>query len=281
MSALRTPSLPARLAGHAAVYLVALAMLVPFAWMILTSLKGDTEAAQPVTWSTLLPDRPLWGNYGRAIHDAQLDRFYLNSLVAAVALTLLGVAHNALAGFAFAKLRFRGRQVLFWLALSTMMLPMQVFFIFAYVIAEKLGYIDSLRALVVPFIASGFGIYYMRQAIVSLPDSLIEAGRLDGMGDFELFWTVVRPSAWPAMAALGVFTFMFSWNNFFWPLIAIDSVEHKTLPLAIADLSAGLYTHSWPVQMAAATIMTIPLVVVFLIAQRAFVRGITLTGIKE
>lgn len=277
----RRPSLVWRIAGHAAVYTVALLMLIPFLWMILTSLKVDTEAAQPVSWATLLPRAPQWHNYVDAVRSAQLDRFYLNSFVAAGALTILGVAHNALAGFAFAKMRFAGRTILFWLSLATMMLPIQVFFIFAYVIAERLGYIDSLRALIIPFLASGFGIYYMRQAIRSIPDSLLEAGRLDGMGDFELFWAVVRPSTWASITALGIFTFMFSWNNFFWPLIAIDSVAHKTLPLAIADLSAGLYTHSWPVQMAAATIMTVPLIVVFLIAQRAFVRGITLTGIKE
>lgn len=281
MSALRRPALIWRWLAHLVVYLVALIMLVPFAWMVLTSLKTQTEAAAAVSWSTLLPKAAQWSNYVDAVESAQLDRFYLNSFIAAASLTLLGVAHNALAGFAFAKMRFVGRTVLFWLALSTMMLPIQVFFIFAYVIVEKLGFVDSLRALIIPFIASGFGIYYMRQAIKGVPDSLIEAGRLDGMGDFELFWTVVRPSAWASMAALGIFTFMFSWNNFFWPLIAIDSVKHKTLPLAVADLSAGLYTHSWPVQMAAATIMTLPLIVVFLIAQRAFVRGITLTGIKE
>jgi multiple sugar transport system permease protein len=281
MSALRRPALGWRLAAHVVVYLVALAMLAPFAWMVLTSLKTDAEASAVISWRTVLPSSAQWGNFAEAWRSAQLDRFYVNSLVAAGVLTFLGVAHNALAGFAFAKMRFRGRTLLFWLSLATMMLPVQVFFIFAYVIAERLGYIDSLRALIIPFIASGFGIYYMRQAIGAVPDALLEAGRLDGMGDFELFWTVVRPSTWASMAALGIFTFMFSWNNFFWPLIAIDTVENKTLPLAIADLSAGSYVHSWPVQMAAATIMTLPLILVFLVAQRAFVRGITLTGIKE
>jgi len=109
----------------------------------------------------------------------------------------------------------------------------------------------------------------------------MEAGRLDGMGDFELFWTVVRPTVWPAVAALGIFTFISSWNAFFWPLIVIDSVEAKTLPLAIADLAAGRYVQSWPVRMAAATIITVPLIVVFLVFQRAFVRGMALAGIKE
>jgi ABC-type glycerol-3-phosphate transport system permease component len=281
MSSVRRPAFAWRLAAHALVYVIAAAMLAPFAWMVLTSLKTDAEASSQISWPTILPSVPQWRNFAEAWRSAQLDRFYMNSFVAACVLTVLGVAHNGLAGFAFAKMRFRGRGVLLWVTLATMMFPVQIYFLFAYAIAGRLGHVNSLSTLIVPFLASGFGIYYMRQAISAVPDSLLEAGRLDGMGNFELFWTVVRPSTWASMAALSIFTFMFSWNNFFWPLIAIDSVEHKTLPLAIADLSAGLYVHSWPVQMAAATIMTLPLILVFLVAQRAFVRGITLTGIKE
>jgi multiple sugar transport system permease protein len=283
VTALGRPSTPARWAAHMAVYALALTMLLPFVWMVSTSLKADSETLAGTV--TLLPRgwpwEWRWGNFGEAVRAARLDRFYGNSLLAAAATTVLGVAYNALAGFAFAKMRFRGSGPLFAATLATMMLPVQVYFIFAYIICDRLGYVDNLQALVVPFLASGFGVFYMRQAISTVPDALLDAGRIDGMGDFELFWTVVRPTVWPAVAALGVFTFISSWNAFFWPLIVIDSVEAKTLPLAVADLAAGRYVQSWPVRMAAATIITVPLIVVFLVFQRAFVRGMALAGIKE
>ncbi len=281
MSALRRPSLPVRAAVHLGVYLVAATMLAPFLWMLLTSLKTDQEAAQAPTLGNLLPAVWQWRNYPRAVEAADLHLYYINSTVVALVTTVLAVAHNALAGFAFAKMRFSGRRVLFWMTLATMMLPMQCFFIFAYLISRWLGFIDNWQALIVPFLASGFGVFYMRQAISAVPDALLEAGRIDGMDDWDLFWTIVRPMAWPAITALGVFSFMNSWNNFFWPLIVIDSISEKTLPLAVADLASGQYMQSWPETMAAATILILPLIVIFFFCQRAFVRGVALTGIKE
>lgn len=277
----RRPPLPAILLVHALVYAGVAAMALPLLWMLCTSLKTEAEAGAAPTFATLLPAAPQWANYARAFESASLERYYLNSTLAAALTTVLGVAHNALAGYAFAKLRFRGRRVLLGAALATMMVPVQVYFIFAYLLCTRLGYVDSVQALVVPFLASGFGIFYMRQAILAVPDSLLEAGRLDGMSEFDLFWHLVRPTVWPAMSALGIFTFVFSWNNFFWPLIVVDSERSKTLPLALADLSAGLYVDSWPVQMAAATIMIGPMVAVYLVLQRAFVQGVALTGMKE
>ena len=274
----RTPPLLFRLCVHALVYAGAAVILLPFAWMILTSLKTGTEALDP---TRILPRVPQWKNYATAIESARLDRFYVNSLVAAVITTILAGAHNALAGFAFAKLRFAGKRVLWGMVLATMMLPVQVSFIFAYLIAGRLGMVNNVQSLVVPFLASGFGIFYMRQAVEGVPDALLEAGRLDGMTDADLLWLLVRPTIWPAISALAVLTFVGSWNSFFWPLIVIDTLDHKTLPLAVADLSGGQYIQSWPVRMAAATLLVAPLIVVFLILQRAFVRGIALTGMKE
>lgn len=267
-----------RWAVHAAVYAGAALMLLPFAWMLITALKTDQESLDP---ARLLPASPQWGNFTRAVEAARLDRFYINSLAAAVTTTILAVAHNTLAGFAFAKLRFAGKRVLFGVVLATMMLPVQVSFIFAYLIAQRLGFVNNVQALVVPFLASGFGIYYMRQTISQVPDSLLEAGRLDGMSETDVLWNIVRPTVQPAISALAIFTFVASWNSFFWPLIAIDSLDKKTLPLAVADLSGGQYIQSWPVRMAAATILVGPLIVVFLVMQRAFVRGVALTGVKE
>ncbi len=284
MSALRRPHAGVQIAVHAVVYAVALTMAVPFVWMVLTSLKTDLEAGSAPTWSTLLPEAAQWSNYVAAWGGggrANLGRFYWNSTVVAVVTTLLAVAHNALAGFAFAKMRFAGKRVMFALTLATMMLPMQVFFIFAYVLCSWLGYVDNVQALVVPFLASGFGVFYMRQAIGAVPDDLLDAARIDGMTSFGMFWAIARPIAWPAITALAIFTFMNSWNSFFWPLIVVDSIDQKTLPLAVADLASNAYYSAWPVTMAAATILVVPLILLFFIAQRAFVRGVAMTGLKE
>lgn len=273
------PALPARILIHAVVYALAFTMALPFLWMLSTALKSEAQTLSGRV--SLLPDAWRWSNFHAAIRAANLDRYYLNSLVVAGLTTVLGVLHNALAGFVLAKLRFRGRQSMLSLALVTMMLPVQVSFIFMALICARLGYLNQITGLVVPFLASGFGIFYMKQVCAAVPDALLEAGRMDGMTDFELFWMIVRPAAWPGIAALAIITFVDSWNAFFWPLVAVDSDRAKTLPLAIADLASGKYVQSWPVRMAAATILTVPLIITFLIFQRAFIRGVTLTGVKE
>ena len=274
----RPPTI-ARVLGHLLVYAVAASMVIPFVWMLSTALKSDAEALNPHV--SLIPHAWKWSNFAAAWEAANLGRYYWNSTAVALANTVFSVLHCALAGYAFAKLRFRGRRVMFLLALVTMMLPIQVYFIFAYVIADRFGYVDTLQGLYVPFLASGFGIFYMRQAISTVPDALLEAGRIDGMGEFELFWIIVAPTIRPAIGALAIFTFVFSWNNFFWPLIMSDSDASTTLPLAISHLASGRYVQSWPQIMAAMTILTVPLIVVFLVFQRAFVEGVALTGIKE
>lgn len=278
MSAHR-PSLFLSGAAHALVYSAAATMLLPFVWTLLTALKSDQEATGGAF--RLFPAVWRFDNFSQAVRSAHLDRFYANSILVAASTTALAVTYNALAGFAFAKLRFRGQRVLLRLTLATMMLPTTVFFLFAYLISATLGLIDNLPSLVVPFLASGFGIYYMKQAIEGVPDSLLEAGRIDGMTDLDLFWILVRPTAWPAIAALGIVTFINSWNSFFWPLVVVDSDRMKTLPLAVAELAAGQYVQSWPVRMAAAVLLTLPTIVVFVIFQRAFVRGTSLSGVKE
>ncbi|MBL1215902.1 MAG: carbohydrate ABC transporter permease [Planctomycetes bacterium] len=281
-SAWQRPGIPARLLVHGLIYLTGLTMLLPFAWMVSTALKTHDQAIslEPTLLPTGWPTAWHWENFARAWQTADLGAFYVNSTIVAVVVTVLSTVHNALAGFAFAKLRFAGRRTLFVALLATMMLPYQVYFIFAYVLCGWLGYVDNYQALIVPFLASAFGIFYMRQAVSSIPDDLLDAGRIDGFSDFELFLHIVVPAVRPAVAALAIFTFMASWNNFFWPLIVIDSNDLYTLPLGVAALSSKYYDAPWPVQMAAATIITLPMLVVFLVFQRAFVQGITLTGVK-
>jgi len=198
-----------RALAHALTWAVAATMVLPFAWMVATSLKTDAQVLQG-TISFLPPGSPgawRWENYADAWRHAQLGDFFVNSLVVSIAVTALSLTHNALAGFAFSVLRFRGREPAFWAIMGTMMLPAQVSFIFAYLICAWLGYVDNLYALIVPGMASAFGIFYMRQAIEGVPRSLLDAGRIDGFTDFELFWYVVRPHITSAVAALGIFTF--------------------------------------------------------------------------
>ncbi len=282
MTPLTQPSRATRLLVHALVFALAIGMILPLVWVILTSLKTQAESlsATPSLLPSGSPGQWAWGNYAEAWRMAEFGRFYGNSLLVAIVVTVLSVAHNALAGFAFAKLKFRGRRVTFALVVSTMLLPYQVYFIFAYMLCGWLGYLDHLQALIVPFLASAFGIFYMKQSISTVPDSLIEAARIDGMTDLQAFWHVVVPMARPALAALAIFTFMGSWNNFFWPLIVIDSTEQFTLPLAVNRLTTDYFTPSPPVRMAAATILIVPTVVVYLVFERAFVRGMALTGSK-
>lgn len=275
----RLPPRPVRIAVHVAVYTAALTMLLPFLWMVATSLKTDQEALSGSI--SLWPSSWKFSNYAEAVRSAALHRYYINSIVVSVVTTALAGAYNALAGFALAKMRFTGRNAALGLCLVTMMLPVTVFFIFAYQVCAWMGFINNYQGLIIPFLASGFGIYYMRQAIHAVPDSLLEAGRIDGMRNIDVFHHIVVPAVWPAVAALGIVTFINSWNSFFWPLIVVDSDRMKTLPLAVAELASGQYVQSWPVRMAAATILTAPLIVIFLIFQRAFIRGVTLSGVKE
>ncbi|MHC5022586.1 MAG: carbohydrate ABC transporter permease [Planctomycetota bacterium] len=272
-----------RLLVHAIVYGGAMLMLLPLAWIVSTSLKSHARSldANPSLLPAGWPADWHWSNYAAAWQAADFDRFYGNSLIVAIVVTVLSVAHNALAGYAFAKIRFRGRRITFALAMATLLLPYQVWFIFAYVFCGRLGYVDQLQALIVPFLASAFGIFYMRQSMQSVPDGLLDAGRLDGLGDADLAWHIALPLARPALAALAIFTFMASWNNFFWPLIVIDSTDRFTLPLAVNRLTSDYFTASPPVRMAAAVMLIVPTVIVYLLFERSFVKGMTLTGLKE
>lgn len=273
------PGLLMRLVVQGALWGLAVLVALPLVWMVSTALKTRGEAL--AGGLSIVPEAWAWGNFAEAWRSAELGRYYANSAWAAAVTTALATAHNALAGYAFAKLRFAGRSVLFGLAVGTMLLPFQAYFIFTYWICGHLGYIDNLQALVVPFLASGFGIFHMRQAIAGVPDELIEAGRVDGMSELEVLVHIAAPAVRPALAALAVFTFMASWNSFFWPLIVIDSTSRQTLPLAVKALASNYYTESWPVQMAAATLITLPAIGVFILFQGAFTRGLTLGGVKE
>lgn len=268
-----------KLLAHLMAYGLGFTMLLPFVWMVSASLKNNEEV---FAWPpTFIPQTWVWSNYPRAWQVAEIGRYFQNSIIVAVVVTTFSVFFNALAGFAFAKFRFRGRDAVFMGILATMMLPGQVTLIVAYLLIARLGYTNTYQALIVPGLAGAFGIFYMRQTMKSVPDELIDAARVDGFTDFEIFYHVALPLIKPAVSALSIFTFMGSWNAFFWPLIVIDDKSLYTLPLAVNALASQQVVQSWPLLMAATTMIVLPIIFVFLLFQRQFVRGVAMTGLKD
>ncbi len=256
----------------------AFTMLVPFLWMVATSLKTDQKVFTiPVTW---IPDPIVWKNYLKAWEVADFDRYLFNSAFVTTSVVAISLLFNSMAGYAFAKFEFKWREPLFLLLLSTMMIPGQVTMIPVYLILKKLGFLGTYYGLILPGLASAFGIFIMRQFLQAIPKDLMEAARIDGAGEFKIFFQIVIPLCKPAISALGIFTFVGSWNDFLFPLLVVDNDSLKTLPLAIASLAAGQYVQSWPILMAAASFVTIPVIFVFFLGQRYIIEGITMTGLK-
>ena len=258
--------------------LMGLAMLVPFIWMILTSLRTDAEA---FAWPPKLMPLPLrWENYAAAWQTAPFARFFFNSVVVSVSVTVGSLLINSLDAYGFAKYDFRGRNFLFMALIGTLMIPSQVTMIPSFLLLKQLAWLDSYPGLIVPGLAGAFGIFFLRQYMLTIPDDYLDAARMDGASEYAIFRRVVVPLAKPAIATLGVFTFLRAWNDFLGPLIVVKSDDMKTLPLAISALSAGHYVMSWPLLMAGATFVVVPVLIVYLLAQRYFVEGIALGGLK-
>lgn len=253
-------------------------MVLPFLWMVITSLKEDAQVfSWPPTW---IPNPVKPQNYVDAWHVASFGRYFINSGIVAVTVTVVGLFLNSMAGYAFAKFRFPGRNILFVYVLATMMVPIYATMVPVFILLKTIRSLDSYQGLILPFLATGFGIFLMRQFFQTIPTDLIEAARIDGCSEFRTFMQIVLPISKPPLATLGIFTFMLSWNNFIWPLIVVKSNDMRTVPLAIAALSQGLFVMSWPILMAGASFAITPVLVVFLLFQRFFVRGIALTGLK-
>lgn len=260
------------------VTMIGLVMLVPFLWMILTSLRTDAEA---FAWPPKMITWPLrWENYSEAWKIAPFGRFFLNSLIVSVCVTIGSLTVNSLAAFGFAKYEFKGRNALFLGLLATLMIPSQVTMIPSFLLLKQLAWLDTYTGLIVPGLAGAFGIFFLRQYMLTIPDDYLDAARMDGASEYRIFGRIVVPLAKPAIATLGVFTFLGAWNDFLGPLIVVKSDDMRTLPLAISALSAGHYVMSWPLLMAGASFVVIPVLVVYFLAQRYFVDGIALGGLK-
>lgn len=254
-------------------------MVFPFVWMVASSFKTGPElAARPIVW---LPGTLYLGGYAGLAADISLARVFFNSLFTTSCITVGILLTSSLSGYALAKLQFPGRDVLFVFVLSTMMVPFFVLLIPLYYITKEFGWLDSYQGLIVPNLVTAFGIFLLRQYLLSLPGELLDAGRIDGSGEFGLFWKIALPLARPALGALAIFSFMFQWDSFLWPLIILQHPQMMTIPVALTTLQtfAG-YIENENILMAGTTLAVLPVLLVFLMAQRQFIQGITLSGLK-
>jgi multiple sugar transport system permease protein len=268
---------PQRTLLHLVLIALALTMIFPFFWTVSASLKGnDAVLATP---PSLLPSPVHWDNYSAVFQTLPLARFFLNSVVVAVTTTLLQLLTCAMAAYAFARMRFPGRDLLFLVYLITLMVPAQVTMVPLFILMRVLGLTNSYPGLILPGATSAFGVFLLRQFFLTIPRDLEEAAFLDGASHWTVFWRVVLPLSKPGLAALTIFAFMSSWNSFLWPLLITTDQQLMTLPLGISTLQ-GQYTTVWNQLMAGTVISILPIVVVYIVAQRHFVEGMTLSGLK-
>ncbi|MFH1825496.1 MAG: carbohydrate ABC transporter permease [Candidatus Firestonebacteria bacterium] len=255
----------------------ALIMIGPFLWMILTSLKSQSEVLMMPP--RLIPSRLNFENYLESFTAAPFARYFFNSIFVTVANTVLTVFTSALAGYAFAILSFKGRNILFLIFLGTMMIPMEIILIPNYFILKNLGWLDTYFALIIPWSASVFGIFLMRQFFRTLPKELFESASIDGCSHWQILWKIVFPISKPVFISVGLFSMIGSWNAFLWPLIMTSSEGMRTIPVGLSTFTSEFGTR-FHLMMAAATFTTVPVIVVYLFAQRYFMEGISTSGIK-
>ena len=273
----RIKASPASKAALIALWLGGLLMLVPFVWMVLNSFKSASEILRKPP--TFLPAVPTLENYARLFADFNFLQYILNSVLVTGAITLCVVATSALLGYVFAKVRFAGRDLIFVAFLATMALPFEVLAIPLLLMARSVGAVDQVWGLIVPFTIDVFGIYICRQYMRSIPDDYLDAGRLDGLGQFGLFRHIVLPMSRPALAAVAILSFLYNWDQLFWPLVLITSDSNKTVPLGIVSLSTQ-FGPIYDLTMAASTLTIVPVLIVFLVLRRHFIQGMMMSGLK-
>lgn len=262
-------------------YLVAIIilipMLLPFAWMFLSSFKPSSEIIKIPP--TLFPQNPTFNTYVYIIQELQFLRYFLNSMIVATSITAVVLLTSSLCGFLFAKFEFKGKNLVFVLIIATMMIPFAVQAIPLYILMARFGWVDTYTGLIVPIFVSAFGIFLMKQFMENISTSLLEAAKMDGAGEWWMYFMVAIPLSKSAFSALGIFVYMWAWNNLFWPLIVTASPEMRTLTLGVATLQ-----WEWGIRhdviVTGAAIAVIPVIVVYSIVHRNFVQGLTLTGLK-
>jgi len=255
----------------------ALMMAVPYAWMIVTSIKPIEEIqAYPPRFFV---ENPTIKPYLDLFRLFKMGRYIFNSILVATIVTLGNIFFASLAGFAFAKHRFWGRDKLFFMFLGAIMIPWQVNIIPGFVIIKKLGWLNTYYALIIPNLALAFGIFLCRQFIYSIPNDLMDAAKIDGCGEFTIYRLIIFPLIKPVLATLAIFTFLGQWNSFVWPLVVIHTAKMRTVPLALSVLNSQ-FGSNFGMVMAGATCVTIPVLIVFISFQKFFIKGIALTGLR-
>lgn len=255
----------------------ALIMLVPFIWMLSTSFKDLKEVF--VFPPELFGERLKWENYLNISQRFDFLTYFFNSIKVAVWVVIFQVATSASAGYVFAKLNFKGRDKIFMLYLATMMIPFHVTVITNFLQMSAYGLVNTLWSLMLPASISTFGTFLMRQFFMTVPEELIEAAKIDGCNPFTTFIKIALPLSKSSLATLSIFSFMNTWNDYFTPLVYLNDMSKYTLPLGLASMK-GLYSTDWPVLMAASVLAILPVLIAFLFAQEAFVKGITMSGLK-
>ena len=263
--------------AYLALSLLALVAIVPFMWMLSTSLKSlDEVFLYPPKW---IPSHVHVSNYTSLWRDFPMTTWILNSLKVTTSVTVGVLITSSLAAYAFARMEFPFRNVLFYLYLGAMMIPGWVMLVPNFVLMRRLGWIDTHWALIIPALGQPFGTFLLRQFFLTIPKELEEAARIDGMGHFQIYRRIILPLSLPALATLAVFQFMGIWNEFLWPLIVLNSPDKFTIPLGLGFLNSQ-HSTDWTRLMAGSVVLLVPIVILFTIAQRYYVRGIALTGLK-
>jgi putative chitobiose transport system permease protein len=266
-----------QLASDAAWYVVltllAVITVFPFLWMLLTSLKGPLDPIASVP-PQLIPGHPTLANYEKVLASLPILRFFFNSITVSVIVCVLNVLVSAMAAYPLAKMRFFGRDAIFYLLLATLIVPAQLTYIPSFILAvNTFHYYDTLPSVILPSLASAFNIFLMRQAFRGVPNDLIDAARVDGAGEWRVWWQILLPIVRPSMAAVAIFTFVTSWNDFLWPSLMLHARDGMTLPVGLAALQ-GFFSSDFRAIAAGVTMTVIPILLFFIVVQRHFVRGL-------
>ena len=271
-----------RSAGNWWIYLLLvlglLLMVGPFLWMLLGSLKPQAEFL--VNPPTFLPTAPTTDNYERLFGQLDFPRFFFNSSVIALVVTVGNVLFCPMLGYALAKLEWRGKRVIMGLVLATLMVPAGITLIPNFVLMANLGLVNTFPGLILPFLVGPFGVFLTRQFMYGIPDELLEAARIDGANEWRIFWQVVMPITVPVLATLGILTFLGSWNSFIYPLVMAQEPEMYTLPVALATFATGQHQADHGMLMAGSVVLVVPVLIIFILFQRWITEGIATTGLK-
>lgn len=262
---------------NGAVAFIGLIVVAPLLWMVSAAFMppGTAQTNPPPLW----PHHPTLANFHELFTRLQLGRYFFNSVVIALATTACALLLNSLAGYAFAKLSFRGRNGLLKLMLAALVVPLQVGMLPLFLLLKQLGLINTYWAAILPSMASIYGIFLVRQYALSIPDSLLDAARIDGAGELRIFFSIVLPVIRPVLATLAIFTFLSAWNDFMWPLIVLTGSDRYTLPVAVANLSSE-HVQDAELMMAGSLVTVLPVLAVFAVLQRQLIGGIMMGGVK-